>query len=64
MMFQRQIRRINSTILIFNQKYTNLVIETVSSRSQEAVGLMAQHIVTISLCSEPSSFWKAHLSFT
>ena len=41
--------------------HRSLVTETTSSSSQEASGLMAQHMVTTSGCSDPSSAWKAHL---
>jgi hypothetical protein len=33
----------------------------ISSRFHDAMGLMAQHIVTTSGCSEPSLAWNAHL---
>merc|ERR1719402_924293 len=44
--------------------HLSLHTDTVSSSSQLASGLIAQHMVTTCWCSDPSAAWKAHLSFT
>ena len=42
----------------------SLVVVTTSSRCQDAMGLIAQHMVTMSACSDPSGFWSAQRLLT